>query len=422
MSKNKIRVIELFAGVGGFRIGLDRASNGRAVKFETVWSNQWEPGTKNQAASLVYRARFGDVGHVNDDISTVDIKEIPEHDMLVGGFPCQDYSVARTLNQAHGIVGKKGVLWWQIHRLLDENREKPRYLFLENVDRLLKSPANQRGRDYAIMLASLSDLGYGVEWRVINAADYGMPQRRRRVYILGYHKTTDIYKALEKARRNKEQKAWLFDKGILAQAFPVQKNLYKDTHSFTLDGDLPAISNEFNSGPSKSSPFSSSGLMMEREVYSTQTYPYYEGPYTLLGDVLIDDKDVPESYYIDASAMENWTYLKGAKNEMRGNSKNGFTYKYSEGPISFPDPLDKPSRTIITSEGGSAPSRFKHVIATKDGRMRRLVPLELERLNMFPDEHTKLDGVSDVKRAFFMGNALVVGVIERTGKMLLNYV
>jgi DNA (cytosine-5)-methyltransferase 1 len=82
----------------------------------------------------------------------------------------------------------------------------------------------------------------------------------------------------------------------------------------------------------------------------------------------------------------------------------------------FPDALDKPSRTIITGEGGSSPSRFKHVIETKDGKKRRLTPIELERLNMFPDNHT--EGVSDVRRAFFMGNALVVGIIEKLGKSL----
>jgi len=170
-----IKVAELFAGVGGFRIGLKRASD----RFSVVWSNQWEPSTKRQAASEIYAARFGDAGHCNADSSTVPVKNSPKHDLLAGGFPCQDYSVARTLKQAQGLAGKKGVLWWEIHRILQAHQ--PAFLLLENVDRLLKSPAGQRGRDFAVMLASLADLGYVVEWRVINAADYGMPQRRRRV-------------------------------------------------------------------------------------------------------------------------------------------------------------------------------------------------------------------------------------------------
>ena len=110
-------------------------------------------------------------------------REIPDHELLVGGFPCQDYSVAKTLNQATGIVGKKGVLWWEIYRVLMMKR--PPYLFLENVDRLLKSPTRQRGRDFGVMLATLADLGYEVEWRVVNAADYGFPQKRRRVLLIG---------------------------------------------------------------------------------------------------------------------------------------------------------------------------------------------------------------------------------------------
>src|SRR5690606_10861709 len=116
--------------------------------------------------------------HFNVDISKIATKQIPDHDLLVGGFPCQDYSVATTLNNSKGLTGKKGVLWWNIHKILQEKKNRPRYLLFENVDRLLKSPSSQRGRDFAIMLKGLDDLGYCVEWRVINAADYGMPQRR----------------------------------------------------------------------------------------------------------------------------------------------------------------------------------------------------------------------------------------------------
>ena len=104
------RVCELFAGVGGFRLGLEKSG------WEVVWSNQWEPHNKAQWASKCYVAHFGDGGHSNEDISKVPAAEIPDHDLLVGGFPCQDYSVATTLSKAVGIRGKKGVLWWQIYR------------------------------------------------------------------------------------------------------------------------------------------------------------------------------------------------------------------------------------------------------------------------------------------------------------------
>jgi DNA (cytosine-5)-methyltransferase 1 len=229
--KKTLKVAELFAGVGGFRLGLESAKGGSA-EFKVAWSNQWEPATKKQHASEVYELRFGKVGHSNENIASISTKDIPRHDLLVGGFPCQDYSVARTLSHAAGLTGKKGVLWWEIHRILKEKgKNAPSLLMLENVDRLLKSPAVQRGRDFAVMLASLSDLGYAVEWRVINAADYGMPQRRRRIYMLGYKKGSDLYKSLVK----EEPEKWLVKTGVTAKAFPLIEP--KGVKMFELEGD-----------------------------------------------------------------------------------------------------------------------------------------------------------------------------------------
>lgn len=406
-----IRVVELFAGVGGFRIGLERASK----DFETVWFNQWEPGEsdKSQHAWNVYCARFKEndllcrASGTNTDIAKVDIKDIPDHDLLVGGFPCQDYSVARTLSQAAGLVGKKGVLWWEIYRILREKgRKAPSYLMLENVDRLLKSPTNQRGRDFAVMLASLNEQGYAVEWRVINAADYGMPQRRRRVYMLGYRKGTPQYTNLKK-----DPTQWLTKKGLMPKAFPA--SVSGEPKEIEL-GLAQVISGTFNAGGTKS-PFENAGVMVEGSVLTVATKPTYDGPRTVLADILVDEKKVPDEYFIPKSQIDAWKKLKGGKSEKR-ESKSGFVYEYTEGPVAFPDHLDKPSRTIVTGEGGSTPSRFKHVIKTKSGRLRRLMPVELELLNMFPKGHT--EGPSDNRRAFFMGNALVVGIVEKLGKEL----
>jgi len=415
-SQEKIRVAELFAGVGGFRLGLE-GKNDRRSSFKVVWSNQWEPSTKRQHASETYTNVFGEDGHSNEDISKVNVSDIPDHDLLVGGFPCQDYSVARTLSQAAGLQGKKGVLWWSIERILREKgAQAPRFLMLENVDRLLKSPAKQRGRDFAVMLASLSDLGYAVEWRVINAADYGMPQRRRRVYIIGYKKGT--YPNSNATKISPEE--WLIREGLFARSFPVEsKNLV--SKKIELSNILGDVSREFNKGAgSGESPFSNAGLMIDHDVWTIRTTPRYDGKPRTLGEVLLPENEVPESYFVDKNDLSGWKYLKGGKKEKR-RTKDGFTYDYSEGPMSFPDHLDKPSRTIVTGEGGSTPSRFKHIVRLKSGRYRRLTPVELERLNMFPDDHTKLEGISDVKRAFFMGNALVVGVIDKLGKELVKF-
>lgn len=407
-----IKVVELFAGVGGFRIGLEGFPRKKSSPYTVVWSNQWEPSTKIQHANMVYCERWGDKNHCGEDISTVDVNDIPDHNLLVGGFPCQDYSVATTLKRSGGLIGKKGVLWWQIHRIIEAKGDKnPEYLLLENVDRLLKSPASQRGRDFAMILSSLNNLGYAVEWKVINAAEYGMPQRRRRIFIVGYHKSTNIYKKFKTL--NKEE--WILNEGITAQAFPNNKFDNKLTTG-TINDDLVEVSDNFNKGQ-KLSPFQNTGIMIDGEYWTSKMTPNYSGKYSVLGDVLVADNDIPLEYFIDTDSIEKWTYLKGAKNEKRYNKANDFWYKYSEGGMIFPDALDNASRTIITGEGGKSASRFKHVVKP-NGKMRRLIPLELERLNMFPDNHTEIEGVTDTKRAFFMGNALVVGVVERLGKIL----
>ena len=400
---NKLKVVELFAGVGGFRIGLEKTR-----QYEVVWSNQWEPNKKQQHASNVYVNKFGNNKHSNEDIAEVKTKDIPNHDILVGGFPCQDYSVASLLKNSKGLLGKKGVLWWSIHRILDEKKKKPKYFILENVDRLLGSPVNQKGRDFAIMLSSLNNLGYAVEWRVINAGEYGMPQRRRRVFILGYHKSSRIYKELQKS----EASNWIFNDGIFAKQFSIeQSDLLFLPDEMELEGNLKKVSENFNI-ENTNKIFKNSGIMIDGKVITTQVKPDYKGKRTLLRDI-IESKKVDDKFYIDKKDLKRWKDEKGAKSKTR--TKDGFTYEWKEGAISFPDDLDKPSRTVITSEGGKSPSRIKHVIDTKHG-MRRLTPLELERLNMFPDDHTKLDGVTDNMRAFLMGNALVVGIVTKLGK------
>ena len=406
MAGKKLKVVELFAGVGGFRLGLEEHN-----KYEVVWSNQWEPQTKTQHASLIYEDRFGPNGHSSEDIETVPTSEIPKHDLLCGGFPCQDYSVATTLKNSKGLIGKKGVLWWSIHRILNEIKDKPTFLFLENVDRLLKSPSSQRGRDFAVMLQSLNDLGYSVEWRVVNAADYGMPQRRRRVFFLGYKKDSKVYKQLKKSTPID----WLLKDGVIQNTFKAEQD--SEVSEFVLDDDLVDISNNFNVG-GKKSLFENTGMMIDGEVTTLKTFPEYKGKSTPLKSILEKNK-VDEEFFIPKSELPQWKYLKGAKSEERVSS-DGYVYKYAEGSMVFPDDLDQPSRTIITSEGGKSPSRFRHAIQTKDG-LRRLTPLELERLNMFPDNHTQFEGVTNSKRGFLMGNALVVGVVEKIGETLYRF-
>lgn len=413
-------VAELFAGVGGFRIGLARAG------WKTVFSNQWEPSTKTQHASEVYEHRFGPDGHTNEDIKAVldhaenGSIELPEVTLLVGGFPCQDYSVAKTLKTSKGIQGKKGVLWWQILRFIEMRR--PPIVLLENVDRLLKSPASRRGRDFAVMLSSLCNEGYMVEWRVVNAAEYGFPQRRKRVFIVA--KRTDIFSVSPKWNASNH----LVKSGVLARALPVygvgqgsEKKSIVDAFvdTFILDDDLAELSEKFGekNGPTR---FKNTGVVLNHVVTTVELESNFPEQGTL-GSVMLPEDEVDESYFVPKSQIAQWKYLKGAKKEERTHAASGTSYTYSEGSMAFPDLPENPARTILTGEGGSSPSRFKHIVRTASGRYRRLTPVELELLNGFPAGWTAESArgpVSDVRRAFFMGNALVVGIVELIGGQL----
>ena len=415
----KIRVAELFAGVGGFRLALDGYHDDEHPEFdmpaagpyETVWANQWEPpGTESkQFAWRCYEERFGEGSCVNEDINKVldeheaGEREIPDFDMLVGGFPCQDYSVAKPLKRAHGIEGKKGVLWWDIYRML--HLKKPRYLLLENVDRLLKSPVKQRGRDFAIILSCLADAGYSVEWRVINAADYGMPQKRRRVYIYG--ELTDEKWDLEER---------ILKDGVIARAFPVEP-VATGKQTVDVSADPYEITNEFGHGL-KVSPFQNAGAMQGGEAYTMKTAAAYDGERRTLGDLLVPDSEVPEQFFIPEEQLPKWEYQRSAKKEPRVTSA-GFEYMYTEGAMAFPDPTDRPARTILTGEGGAGASRMKHAVRGDSGRIRRLVPDELDQVQMFPKGWTDA-GMTDGRRAFCMGNALVVGIPHEIGKELMR--
>ena len=419
-----LKVIELFAGVGGFRLGLEgwkgkSPTSGyeeplkNKIPFKVVYSNQWEPATKRQHANEVYLKKFGSDGHFDIPIeSLVEMnlsRELPiKCDLMVGGFPCQDYSVASTLRNSKGLIGPKGVLWWQIEALLDKLKtSSPNYLIFENVDRLLKSPAKQRGRDFAVMLRSLDELGYNVEWRVINAGEYGFPQRRRRIFIFGFKKFSLLSKSLKKYNNQDIVKS----RGVIGKAFPSE---ILTSEKISLPKDLKKISKEFSGN------FLNSGVMINNNIETFKVSPKYNGPYTKLSDIL-EKAVIDEEFYISPKDEPRWKEHKGAKKVTRV-TKEGYEYKFSEGGMCYPDDLDKPSRTIITSEGGATPSRFKHVVVCKvTMRKRRLTPIELEKLNMFPEDFTKLNDITNTKRAFFMGNALVVGIVEKLGNSLSNF-
>lgn len=402
----KKTVVELFAGVGGFRVGLNDVTlgkDGKAIEldnFEFVWTNQWEPSTKIQHAFDCYQTRFGiSTKHSNEDITTVNKSTIPDHTLLVGGFPCQDYSVARSLSKEKGIEGKKGVLWWEIRKILEVKR--PPFVLLENVDRLIKSPSKQRGRDFGIMLRSMNDLGYTVEWRIINAAEYGRAQRRRRIFIFGYHEST-VY---SKQMNNFNAFDILHTKGLFAKQFNIKEIVKKQNSTNISKGnyvDLVAVSDKF------SFAFQNTGISMKHQILTFESTPILETPITL-GEI-IQPKGVPAEFFV-TNGIEKYAYLKGAK-KIERTSKLGINYNYSEGSMAFPDSLNMPGRTMLTSEGSI--NRSTHIIEDKETQKYRLItPLEAERLNDFPDNWT--DTMSTKRRYFMMGNALVCGLVKRIG-------
>ena len=406
-----MNVLELFAGVGGFRVGLEKAN----PKFKTLWSNQYEPSRKSQDAFEVYNYHFPDSENWNEDITTISDERFSalkgKVDLIVGGFPCQDYSVARTKKDEQGIEGKKGVLFWEIIRAT--KLSNPKYLLLENVDRLLKAPSKQRGRDFAIMLRTFADLGYGVDWRVINPADYGWCQRRKRVFLFVYRKDTAYFK-----KQRGLEDFGVGTSGIFEETHETKDEVVKGRkHSFTLPDDIVEVSDSF------STQFWNTGGMIEGKVVTKELEPYYDGASLVLRDVLEHPSDLSDSLYLSEDKVDKFHYLRGAKKFERTNSE-GFTYTYSEGEMSLVDSADLPSRTLLTSEG--AISRTTHLVEDSKG-YRLLTALETERLQGFPDNWTKIKlskgkevVVSNTRRKFFMGNALVIEVVENLGKYIAD--
>ena len=420
-----MKVLELFAGVGGFRIGLENADKNY---FQTKQGNQWEPSRKSQDAFEVYDYHFPDSENINISISDISDERFAEMDadMIVGGFPCQDYSVARSKKNEQGIEGKKGVLFWEIIRAT--RIIKPKYLVLENVDRLLKAPSKQRGRDFAIMLTAFNNLGYSVEWRVINAAEYGRSQRRRRVFFFVYRNDTDFAKSIDNKYETNDlvfddnrYDDYIYHTGLFATQFPIKHYPVKKRQVFyELANDIVEVSDNFTG------TVWNTGVMRHGKYYSIDTEPDYDGNPITLGEILQVEKDVPEKYFLtDQSKLEKFQYLRGPKRIER-TSADGHSYIYSEGGMSPTDDLNLPGRTMLTSEG--TVNRSTHFLKVNN-RYRLITPVEAERLQDFPDNWTakkKLsDGsiveVSDKMRMFFMGNALVTEIVRKIGEYIRQW-
>ena len=440
-----------------------------------IWANQWEPSSKKQHAVEVYAHRWGmeptaddpDIFEgedgdllVSKNIEKVLTKDIPEHDVLCGGFPCQDYSVARTISGEMGIEGEKGKLWNSIKRVLSESSPRPSVVFLENVPRILNSPARHRGLNFTVILGDLIEMGYVVEWRVINAADYGFPQKEEGVYLAAKGEiATPADNSGKEELLNGTRSGSARARGRWARKRWCQPDVDR-----WVEGAVPQslIEVTIENDGKNVSPYKNTGLGFMDDsgnpvAITFRTRARFDGALSSLGEIIEADHD--EEYQItDHEAIRKYTYVKGEQKEWRirkadseaargimcSHGQNlwehyqtltrsydsskwadsradsgyvrgvemGIVYQYSAGAMAFPDPLERPSRTIVTSEVGKSVSRMRHVIEYEEGSYRRLMPIELELLNMFPPGWTGMDGISDSRRGFLMGNALVVGIVE----------
>jgi len=404
MNDKKIRVAEMFAGVGGFHLGLSRASS----DFEVVWANQYEPSRKNQFAFNIYKNNFPNTNATNEDIALVDKTSIPDIDLLVGGFPCQDYSVASS--GAKGIYGKKGVLWWDIKNVIEE--KWPQFIFLENVDRLLTSPgvnSQQPGRDFGMILRTLSDLGYGVTWKMINAADYGFPQRRRRTFIFAFRNDTAIKKHIKKLFHLEKQNIAEFIKDMPPLSSILENNNLGEVSEIDLTKYSSLINFSDNFLVKKG--FRKTGVMADGRVFMSDYQPKTVEPQTLQS--IIRSNEADESLYLTLEKEQKFKELKSGFRTIK-ISKTGHEYPYGMGAIAFPDSLDKPARTMVTSE--HTVSRMSHVVADPgNGRLRLISPEEAEKINTFPSGWTDVENITPPNRYFTMGNALVVDLVKMIG-------
>ncbi|MBM7609146.1 DNA (cytosine-5)-methyltransferase 1 [Lysinibacillus composti] len=435
MCQRQLNILELFAGVGGFRVGLE---NSNPDLYKTKWANQWEPSKKSQDAFEVYNYKFPDSENINISIEDITNEKFAsmDADIIVGGFPCQDYSVARSKKHELGIEGKKGVLFWQIIRAT--NCIKPKYLILENVDRLLKSPSKQRGRDFAIMLSAFNNLGYSVEWRVINAAEHGGAQRRRRVFFFVYRNDTPFAKEMDEkygVMKNDVILDWddhafdeyIFKDGLFARQFPIKQELKYDGkkarhYSDRLSDDTVEVSDRFTG------KVWNTGIMRYGRYFTidTQASDSELAKVRTLGSISQLVEEVDESFYItDESKLKKFQYLRGPKKIQR-TSAEGHQYTFSEGGMAPFDDLNLPGRTMLTSEGSV--NRSTHLLKIGE-RYRLITPIEAERLNDFPSDWTRyklhsgqIVEVSDRMRYFFMGNALVTSIIKRIGDELQSII
>lgn len=314
---------EMFSGIGGFRLGLERSG------WKCIWANDID-----KYANQIYKKKFGNVELVEGDIREVDATTIPSHTLLTGGFPCPTFSFA---GKRKGITESRGTLFWHIYRVAKVKR--PSLLLLENVKGLL---SNDSGRTFALIIRLLENLGYLIEWQVLNSKYFSVPQNRERVFIVGH----------------------LRDSGS-RQIFPIGQ---------TLENAHKTCGKTFRK-------------RKRLQVANTLSSRYF--------------KDGSENLILQQHHREG-ELGKGNFRIFEGISL-ALTQIMGTGGNNVP--------MVVACETAHRKANISNLLLGK--RIRRLTPIECERLQGFPDNWT--EGISDTQRYRLLGNAVTVNVIEFLG-------
>ncbi|MBA7587324.1 IS1595 family transposase ISCco3 [subsurface metagenome] len=364
-----MRYIELFAGIGGFRLGLEKAfcnkDRGTLSKEKRehkqnnvytkskhqaicVFANEWD-----KYACQIYRKNFGEGELYEEDITKISAESIPDFDLLTAGFPCQSFSIA---GKRKGFGDTRGTLFFEICRIAEA--KKPNLLLLENVKGLLN---HDGGNTFRIILDSLSELGYNCEWEVLNSKNFGVPQNRERVFIVGH----------------------LRGKGG-QKVFPIGSTMRKSNES----------SKRQTSGCVKG---------VSGRIQNDDTYLIYKGAIMSKQNKkwLEDGKELSRNFPQGQRVYSD----RGISSTIAGNA----------GGLGGKTGLYKVSPTLYGFKHGTH-KHFNEILPKQLGLIRCLTPTECERLQGFPDGWTR--GLSDTQRYKCLGNAVTVNVIEEIGKKI----
>ena len=371
MRQKTIRYLDLFSGIGGFREGLTQAGGFTCAGHCEI----------DQHADRSYRALFDTEGEwFCDDIRKADPEELPDVELLCGGFPCQAFSIA---GNRGGFADPRGTLFFEIARLTEAKR--PAYLLLENVPGLLN---HDGGRTFAAILHALDGLGYFVEWQVLNSKDFGVPQSRKRVYLIGY-----------------------LDKRCRGKIFP-----------FTETAGTPLI--QIRPGAQGERVYSPEGVSC-----TLTAQPGGFGGKTGLYEVGLPIKENPKKGYKTAYPGDSINLAYSTTNTRRGRVgrkiAHTLTADRNQGVLCFVDMNENPkftenARCLKTGQTISHHHKGEASGAWDGKRIRRLTPRECLRLQGWKDE--RIDKViplqSDAQLYKQAGNGVTVNVIEAIGRRL----